>query len=219
MALPKPLRKIVESLPRSVKGVLALMSVILALLLALVLRSRRQLADALARAYGDALTGLPNRAAVDETLRRMAGQASRNGSQMAAVLFDIDHFKAINDGHGHAKGDEVLTAVGAAARAGVRSADFVGRYGGEEFLLLMPDTGQKGALKVAEKVQRALPDIDVVGIDGTVTASFGVAAGRGDQDELRNLVEVADEALYRAKEAGRDRIEMARPARRVLTPA
>jgi len=215
--LPKALRTVVNTLPESVKVVLALMAMGLVLLLFGVLRSRRQLADALRRAHEDALTGLPNRAAADEALRRVAGQAARTGTPLAIVLFDIDLFKSVNDVYGHAKGDEVLVAIGAAARAEVRAGDFVGRYGGEEFLLLMPDTGEPGAEKVAEKLQRAFREIEITGVDRIITASFGVAAGHGDKEELHQLVQRADEALYRAKDNGRDRIESASEAD--LTPA
>ena len=207
--LPKVLRSVVNSLPESVKVVLGFMAAGLALLLFGVLWSRRQLADALRRAHEDALTALPNRAAADEALRRMAGQAARNGTSMATVLFDIDHFKSVNDVYGHSKGDEVLAAIGAAARAELRAADFVARYGGEEFLLLMPDTGEAGAKKVAEKLQLAFRQIEIQGLDRTITASFGVAAGHGNKEELPELVQAADETLYRAKENGRDRIECA----------
>lgn len=182
-----------------------------------VLQSRRQLAHALRRAHEDVLTGLPNRAAVEETLRRMAGHAGRNGTSLAIVLFDVDHFKSVNDVYGHAKGDEVLAAIGAAARAQVRGADFVARYGGEEFILLMPETREAGARTVAEKLQRAFRKIEVGGMERTVTASFGIASGRGDPETLHALVAAADESLYRAKENGRDRIELAGSPR--LEPA
>ena len=208
-SLPDALRSVVNSLPESVKVVLAFMGTVLAMLSFGVLWSRRQLADALRRAHEDALTGLPNRAAADEALRRMAGQAARNGTPLATMLFDIDHFKSVNDVYGHAKGDEVLAAIGAAARAELRAGDFVGRYGGEEFLLLMPDTGEGGAEKVAQKLQLAFRQIEIQGLDRTVTASFGVAAEHGDKEKLHQLVQKADEALYCAKENGRDRIELA----------
>ncbi len=196
-------------IPGWIKAMLLLISLLLLLALVGVLKSRRQLAQALGRAHSDAVTGLPNRAAVDEALGRIAGQAGRRNAPMAVAMLDLDHFKSINDSYGHAKGDDVLAAVGAVARAEVRSGDFVGRFGGEEFLVVMPDTAEDGAYIVAEKLQRAFREIGVLEADRPITASFGVAGGLGAQQELVNLVPAADAALYRAKENGRDRIERA----------
>lgn len=185
------------------------MSLALALLLLGVLISRRQLGEALRHAHSDELTGLPNRGAVDYAFLRMAGQAARDGTLVTAMLFDIDHFKSVNDTYGHAKGDDVLAAIGAAARGELRAGDFVGRFGGEEFVLFASDTGEAGARRVAENLQRAFRKIEVAGVDRKITASFGIAAGRGCREELHTLLTSADEALYRAKDNGRDRIEIA----------
>jgi diguanylate cyclase (GGDEF)-like protein len=205
-----PIGDVFARVPESVKAALVLLSVALLALLAAVSVSRRQLAAALRRAHSDTLTGLPNRAAIDETLKRMTAQAARTGRPLGVVMLDIDHFKSVNDTYGHAKGDEVLAAVGAVARSAVRAGDFVGRFGGEELMVLMPETGEGGALRVAEKLHAAVRAIEIPGIGEGVTASFGVAAGRGDQDRLRRLVHAADEALYRAKGNGRDAVEVAR---------
>jgi diguanylate cyclase (GGDEF)-like protein len=193
------------------------MSVLLAVLLAVVLVSRRQLAQALRRAHSDVVTGLPNRAAVDEALVRMISQAERGGTPLAVAMLDIDHFKMVNDDLGHAKGDEVLAAVGSAARREVRTGDFVGRFGGEELLLLLPETDEAGALAVAEKLRLRIGRLEVPGTGRAVTASFGVAAASGGQAELRELVPAADAALYRAKEKGRDRCELASAAAAAFT--
>lgn len=205
-----PIGDAVALIPEWVKGALALMSLALIILLGAVSVSRRELAAALARAHSDALTGLPNRAAIEEALERMTAQAARTRRSLGVVMLDIDRFKSINDTYGHATGDEVLAAVGAVARAAVRAGDFVGRYGGEELLILMPETGEGGAMKVAEKLQREIRAIEVPGVDRVLTASFGVAAGRGAQGPFRRLVQAADEALYVAKANGRDAIEVAR---------
>ena len=206
---PRALDDLVRFIPGWIKAMLLLISLLLLLALVGVLKSRRQLAQALRRAHSDAVTGLPNRAAVDEALGRIAGQAGRRNAPMAVAMLDLDHFKSINDSYGHAKGDDVLAAVGAVARAEVRSGDFVGRFGGEEFLVVMPDTAEDGAYIVAEKLQRAFREMGVLEADRPITASFGVAGGLGAQQELVNLVPAADAALYRAKENGRDRIERA----------
>jgi len=208
-ALPRPVQAVANAIPDSMKAVLAGMSAVLLLLVTFVLYSRRKLAGALRRAHLDVLTGLPNRAAVDEALSRMMGHAAREKTSLAAVLFDIDHFKWINDRYGHTTGDEVLAAVGAVARAEVRAGDFVGRYGGEEFLLVLPDTGERGAARVCEKLQQALREIEVEGVETTtITASFGVAAGSTATGTLTDLVQRADRTMYRAKANGRDRIEV-----------
>lgn len=215
--VPGPLAGLTDYLPDWVKAALALMSVLLAVLLAVVLVSRRQLAQALRRAHSDVVTGLPNRAAVDEAVVRMVGQAERRGTPLAVAMLDIDHFKTVNDHLGHAKGDEVLAAVGAAARREVRVGDFVGRFGGEELLLLLPETDEAGALAVAEKLRLRIGRLEVPGTGRAVTASFGVAAASGGQAELRELVPAADAALYRAKEKGRDRCELASAAAAAFT--
>ena len=108
-----------------------------------VLANLRNLAIAELRAATDALTGLPNQRAVQDTLKRMVAQATRTMSPLAALLLDLDHFKQVNDLHGHDRGDEVLAAVGVALRNVVRDSDFVGRYGGEEFLVLLPATDRR----------------------------------------------------------------------------
>ena len=126
-----------------------------------VVANLRNLAVAELRAATDALTGLANQRTVHETLKRAAAQAGRNASPLAPVLFDLDHFKAINDIYGHGKGDDVLAAVGAVAANTVRASDFVGRLGGEEFAAVLPDTNRAGALRAAEKIRAALATISV----------------------------------------------------------
>ena len=119
-----------------------------------VVANLRNLAVAELRAATDGLTGLANQRTVHETVKRVAAQAGRTASPLALVLFDLDHFKAVNDTYGHGKGDDVLAAVGAVAAGTVRASDFVGRFGGEEFAVVLPDTNRAGALDVAEKLRR-----------------------------------------------------------------
>jgi diguanylate cyclase (GGDEF)-like protein len=123
------------------------------------------------------------------------------------VIFDLDRFKAVNDTYGHGKGDDVLAAVGAVAASTVRGSDFVGRLGGEEFAILLPDTDRAGALHVAEKLRAEIATLSIPGVDRRITASFGVAVMPDDAGEPDLLLRAADRALYAAKNAGRDRVE------------
>jgi diguanylate cyclase (GGDEF)-like protein len=172
-----------------------------------VVANLRNLAVAELRAATDGLTGLANQRTVHDMLKRMAAQAGRTASPLALVLFDLDHFKAINDTYGHGKGDDVLAAVGAIAAGAVRTSDFVGRLGGEEFAAVLPDTNSAGGLQAAEKIRAAISAISVPGVDRRITASFGVAVMPDDAGEPDLLLRVADRALYAAKSAGRDRVE------------
>jgi diguanylate cyclase (GGDEF)-like protein len=171
-----------------------------------VLANLRNLAIAQLQAATDGLTGLPNRRAVQDTLKRMAAQSARTVSPLAALLLDLDHFKNINDTLGHDSGDEALAAVGVALRNAVRDSDFVGRYGGEEFLLLLPSTDKDAALEVAESVRQAIARIHMPNVD-RVTASIGVAVLPDDAGDAPTLLRSADRALYSAKKNGRNRIE------------
>ena len=140
-----------------------------------VLANLRNLALAHFRAATDALTGLPNSREVQDTLKRMVAHASRTVSPLAALLLDLDHFKQINDGYGHALGDEVLAAFGSTIQTALRTSDFVGRYGGEEFVILLPDTGPEEAEMVAEKIRATVAAITVPGVTRSITASIGLA--------------------------------------------
>jgi diguanylate cyclase (GGDEF)-like protein len=174
-----------------------------------VLANLRNLAIAELRAATDVLTGLPNQRAIQDTLKRMVAQASRTISPLAALLVDLDHFKQVNDIYGHDRGDEVLAAVGVAMRSVLRDSDFVGRYGGEEFLMLLPDTGNAGALQVAEAVRSVVSAISIPGVEQPITASVGVAILPDHAGEATTLFRMADRSLYAAKNRGRDRVESA----------
>ncbi|MFZ1995958.1 MAG: diguanylate cyclase [Solirubrobacteraceae bacterium] len=174
-----------------------------------LLANLRDLALAEFRASTDGLTALPNQRAVKETVKRMVAQTSRALTSLSAIMLDLDHFKQINDSYGHGCGDDVLAAVGAVLSDTVRANDFVGRNGGEEFMVLLPDTDTETAKAVAQRILAAIADITVPGVDRDLTASLGIAtipqhAGDGDQ-----LVRNADRALYLAKTNGRNRIETA----------
>jgi diguanylate cyclase (GGDEF)-like protein len=172
-----------------------------------VLANLRNLALAELRAATDALTGLPNRRAIDDHLKRLLAQAGRSLTPMSAILLDLDHFKTINDTYGHERGDEVLAAVGALMRTELRGADFAGRNGGEEFIVMLPDTDRAGAMRVAEHLRKAMHSLTLPGVTRAVTASFGVASFPEDALEGATLLRLADRALYAAKQSGRDRVE------------
>ena len=126
---------------------------------------------------------------------------------------DLDRFKALNDRYGHQAGDEALAAVGAVLRSGVRASDFAGRWGGEEFVLLLPDTDGAGAVAVAEKLREAARRrVTVPSVPTGITASFGVAALPEHARDADALLRAADRALYAAKQAGRNRVELAATA-------
>jgi diguanylate cyclase (GGDEF)-like protein len=174
-----------------------------------VLANLRTIAVAQSRAATDALTGLPNRRALDETLGRMVAQALRSATPLAAIAIDLDHFKAINDDLGHDTGDEVLAAVAAELRAGTRTSDFVARWGGEEFCILAPDTTAEGATHLAETLRAAIARLSVPGVQRSFTASFGIAVCPEHATSAELLLRQADRALYAAKHAGRDRVVLA----------
>ena len=177
-----------------------------------VLANLRNLAVAEMRAATDALTGLPNQRACQDNLKRILALASRAVSPFSVVLLDLDHFKQVNDRYGHGVGDDVLAAVGGVLPSVLRASDFAGRYGGEEFLILMPDTDSEGALEAAEKLRAAIQAIDLPQVDRPITASLGVASYPTDALESDTLVRMADRALYSAKGAGRNRVELAMPS-------
>jgi two-component system, cell cycle response regulator len=154
----------------------------------------------------DVLTGLANRRHADDVLRATIAAARRHGRDLCTVLVDIDHFKAVNDVHGHAAGDAVLRTVAARLADGLREEDLASRWGGEEFLLLLPDAGD--AAGVCERLRAAVSATPVRVSDAatvTVTASFGWA-GWGGSETAETLVARADTALYAAKDGGRDRV-------------
>jgi diguanylate cyclase (GGDEF)-like protein len=159
----------------------------------------------------DPLTDLLNRRALDELLDDEARRAVRSNRPFSVLMVDADYFKAINDRFGHAAGDEALRHLAQILRAEMRDVDRVGRFGGEEFLALLPGTASTEALSAAERLRAALMRRPWrwQGGDHTLTVSVGVAAWRGPQDEVAALLERADAALYRAKSLGRDRFEFA----------
>ncbi len=158
----------------------------------------------------DPLTGLWNRSAVLELLQRELARSEREKSPVAVILADVDKFKNINDTSGHLGGDAVLREVAGRMRASLRPYDGVGRYGGEEFLVVAPGRDAAGGLKLAERLRASIGDTPVSTFEGVfaVTLSLGVGTNR-ETCRADELVRAADAALYRAKEAGRNRVEVA----------
>jgi diguanylate cyclase (GGDEF)-like protein len=171
-----------------------------------ILANQRHLVLAETRAASDALTGLPNRRAADETLKRLAAHAGRSLNPLAAILLDLDHFKSINDRYGHESGDKALALVGRIISSTIRTSDFAARFGGEEFLILLPDTDREGAMIAAEKLRAEIERSEVPGVGATLAASIGLAILPGDAVESGDLLRKADRALYTAKESGRNRV-------------
>jgi diguanylate cyclase (GGDEF)-like protein len=159
----------------------------------------------------DELTGLANRRAFLEQGAAALDQAHRYGRPLSIVMFDIDHFKRINDTHGHQAGDAVLRAVAERVRRAARAADIPGRLGGEEFALLLPETGAQAAVNLAERLRRDVSSLSVFhdGIVMRFTCSFGIAEHSAAMEQLGLLLAAGDKALYQAKANGRDRVERA----------
>jgi diguanylate cyclase (GGDEF)-like protein len=174
-----------------------------------VLANLRNLSIAQLRAATDALTGLPNKRAVGDSLKRMFAQASRTASPMSLIVLDLDHFKALNDRFGHPVGDQVLASVGAVMRSTLRDSDFAGRNGGEEFAVILPNTDSVGALGSAEKLRLAISAVTIPGLDLELTVSLGLAAYPEHALGPERLERLADAALYVAKRSGRNRVEVA----------
>lgn len=158
------------------------------------------------RAYSDPVTGLPNRRAVEEALEREATRCRRTGSVASLVIFDVDRFKEINDRLGHHKGDEVLQRVGEVIAAASRSYDVVGRWGGDEFLVLLPGTDLVEAEQIAERLRQAVAGARIPGTEG-VTISGG-ASSLAEPAAIDPALQRADRALYQAKHKGRNRVEV-----------
>ncbi len=161
----------------------------------------------------DVLTQLSNRRSVLDTLAKEVARSARNGTSLSIAIVDLDHFKHINDTLGHAAGDRVLVAAGQALKSALRTNDHIGRYGGEEFLLILPETRIDDAEQLAERCRHQLEQLPIVldsGVVTHVTGSFGLFCNCLNHQEMpEKMLHFADEALYKAKELGRNRVESA----------
>jgi len=152
----------------------------------------------------DSLTKLFNRSKIDEVLSQEVRRSSRYEHGFGVILLDIDHFKQINDRHGHQTGDRVLVEFGRILADCCRATDMVGRWGGEEFLIICPETNAEGLAVLAENLRKAVETHEFPDV-GPQTASFGIASIRAGEDAMA-LISRADSALYRAKESGRNKV-------------
>jgi diguanylate cyclase (GGDEF)-like protein len=159
----------------------------------------------------DGLTGIPNRRALEDYLDREWRRAVRNGTELAVIMMDIDHFKSYNDSYGHIPGDECLRKVALALTSALeRPADFVARFGGEEFLSILPETDSKGAFMIAERLRMAVDALEIrhqgSDVSEFVSISLGVCSVKPSAEmKKENLLEKADALLYHAKQEGRNR--------------
>ena len=170
---------------------------------------RQKLDYSLEMAVTDALTGLHNRRYMAGQLQALVGRANHSGPGVAVLVLDIDHFKAVNDGFGHDAGDEVLREFAVRMATNVRAIDLPCRLGGEEFVIVMPDTAMEDALRIAERIRRDVAETPFPVMGGrehlTVTISIGVAASLAD-DTPEALLKRADEGVYEAKSRGRNKV-------------
>jgi len=165
----------------------------------------------LQNASTDDLTGLHNRRSFDALFALEFSRARQNSRPLSVLMVDVDHFKRINDAHGHAAGDAVLRSLARIASAQARAVDAICRYGGEEFVIVAPDTGREGAMILAERLRAAIERSPVEHESQTIrlTASIGVASLQWEDTAAQDILRRADAALYRAKQAGRNRVVLA----------
>ncbi len=168
-----------------------------------------------AHSITDALTAVYNRRYLEQRLASEFNRARRHGSPLSFILFDLDHFKRINDTYGHPAGDEVLRAVAQRVKGVARNMDVFGRYGGEEFALILPDTDLPGAQTLAERVREGIEHEPILynGLTLTITASVGVSALNPSLATPEAMVQAVDDALYHAKRHGRNQVCVALPGR------
>jgi diguanylate cyclase (GGDEF)-like protein len=153
----------------------------------------------------DSLTSLANRRFFIDFLEKAMSFAKRHEQPLSVIMADLDNFKSLNDTYGHQAGDQVLVAFAEAMQASIRREDLAARFGGEEFILMLPGTALKEATILAERLRESLEKLVFPPLTTRVTASFGIATYRPD-DTFETLVKRADEALYAAKAAGRNRV-------------
>jgi diguanylate cyclase (GGDEF)-like protein len=158
----------------------------------------------------DGLTGLLNRRAFNAQLDARLREAQRYRKPLSLLLLDIDHFKKVNDTHGHPAGDAVLCGVAQVVKKQARETDFVARYGGEEIALVLPETDSTGARAIAERVRTAVAHARHQTESGSLQVTLSIGVSTWPASEPETLLEDADKALYRAKQAGRNRVESAR---------
>jgi diguanylate cyclase (GGDEF)-like protein len=159
-------------------------------------------------ATSDGLTGLYNRRYLDTSLANELARSQRYGHDMSIIMFDVDHFKQFNDEHGHDQGDRVLQLMSRIVKGQIRTLDIPCRYGGEEFLIILPETNHEYAMGIAERLRKKIEETPLDGLN--VTVSIGVASYPAIVVEnYQEFIEAADKALYEAKNAGRNCVRSA----------
>lgn len=192
---------------------LTLGSVLIVLLLWQAQRQLRRSRRLHRMAMTDPLTGVANRRRLEYVGAMALAHAHAMGEPLSLIALDVDHFKAVNDTHGHPIGDQVLISLTAACQRALRQVDQLGRLGGEEFVAILPGSDAAAALRVAERLRREVHDMSLEHLAPglRLSISLGVTAKGPEQDTLDQLLKRADRALYRAKELGRNRVELAGP--------
>ena len=170
---------------------------------------KNELAHARIEATTDSLTGLLNRRGFDQQLKKMLNDRRKSGAGFCVVMADLDHFKDINDNYGHLFGDKILKVFSRLLTDKTRSTDYVARFGGEEFILILPETSIENAFMVAENIRKAVEKMQVRNtktgdVIESITSSFGIAAHRFDESATQ-IVDRCDNALYKAKQTGRNK--------------
>ena len=169
------------------------------------LKLQQREAQITAASLTDPLTGVGNRRRLEQALVTEIGRADRTGAKLCAFMADLDHFKLVNDDHGHEVGDKVLVAFGDLLRQRTRATDIVARFGGEEFVVLMPNTDLANAFAIADRIRESFAGSAIEPLANPVTASFGLAE-MAPGEEGNELLRRADAALYEAKHSGRNRV-------------
>lgn len=163
--------------------------------------------------YNDSLTGLLNHISTKQAVRQALLQTQRSGQPLSLIMLDIDHFKKVNDNYGHPAGDQVIRSLAWLLRQRVRKSDIVGRYGGEEFVVALPNANAVQALRIMDKIRQDFQELKQRYLDAEFHVSFsGGLAASPDLGDVEGLIQAADDALYEAKRGGRNRIVRAEPA-------
>lgn len=200
-------------------SIIVLSGVVLVLLTCLLVANTRHRRALLVLADQDGLTGLPNRRRTVEKATAAFAAAVKGDRPLTVALIDLDHFKKINDRYGHAVGDHVLKEFARLSLGVLRAADTLGRWGGEEFLLVLPDTQIESAVAIMQRLQSALADVRLLEPEREFTVSFsaGLATRTTHAQSLDEVIVCADAALYEAKKGGRNLLRLARETRRAAS--
>jgi len=210
MVVAQPESVFLAPVQQSTRNTIALYTAVAVVFVVILFLVARMFERAEYQSHTDSLTGLPNRRYFHDILRRELLRSQRNHRPLSLINVDLDHFKQVNDEYGHSKGDEILKGFARVLKEQVRSIDLPVRFGGEEFLVLLPDTDKAGAVMVAEKIRRATDRLSIPRLGSMpgrkLTASAGIATHPDDAVEAEQLVRCSDQAMYLAKNLGRNQV-------------